>query len=89
MLPGTTVGDARCEGVCNTRQAMRPTNTIPACSSDLLMRMDSVIDEKKENEEPGGGEGRARHKKAPAAGCNGNVCELCAKNRTFWIAFIS
>ncbi len=66
MLPGTTGGPARCEGVCNTRQTRRPTDTIHASSGDLLMRMGSVIDEergwaarvereKREGEDSGGG----------------------------------
>lgn len=40
MLPGTTGGPARCEGVCNTRQTVRPADTIHTSSGDLLMRMD-------------------------------------------------
>lgn len=67
MLPGTTGGPARCEGVCNTRQTLRPTDTIHTRGGDLLMRMDSVIDEEKEDEEPGR-EGRGRHKKTVAVG---------------------
>lgn len=88
MLPGTTGGPARCEGVCYTRQTLRPTDTIHTSSRDPLMRMDSVIDEQKEDEEPGR-KGRGRHKRQWRRGRNSNVCELGAKNRKFWIAFIS
>lgn len=63
MLPGTTGGPARCEGVCNRRQTLRPTITIHTSSVDLLMRMDTVIDEQKEDEETGR-KGRAKHKKS-------------------------
>lgn len=67
ILPGITRGPARCEGVCNTRQMLRPTDTIHTSSSDLLMGKDSVIDEQKEDEEPGR-KGRGRHKKTVAMG---------------------
>lgn len=67
MLPGTNGGPARCEGVTNTRQTLRPTDTIHVSSGDLLMRMDSVIDEPKEDEEPGR-KGRERYKKTVATG---------------------
>lgn len=53
MLPGTAGGPARCEGVCNTRQTLRPSDTIHTSSADPLMRTDSVIDEQKEDEGPG------------------------------------
>lgn len=66
---------------------MRPIHTIFTFSSDLLMRKDNMIDEQKEDEEQVG-EGRRRHKKTVARGRNGNVCELCAKNRKLRIAFI-
>lgn len=66
MLPGTAGGPARCEGVCNTRQTLRPIDTIHRSSGDLLMGMDSVIDEQKEDEEPGS-KGRGTHKKTVAS----------------------
>lgn len=46
---------------------MRSIDTILTFSSDLLMRKDSVIDEQKEDEEPGR-EGRKRHKKMMVMG---------------------
>ncbi len=84
MLPGTTGGPARCEGVCYTRQTLRPTDTIHTSSRDPLMRMDGVIDEQKEDEEPGR-RGRRRHKRQWRCRRNSNVCELGAKNRKFFL----
>lgn len=51
ILPGTAGGPASRKGVSNARQALMQTNIIHTSRGLLLMRMDSVIDEQKEDEE--------------------------------------
>ena len=74
MLPGTTGGTARCEGVRNTRQTLRPTDTIHTSSSNLRMRMDSLIDEQ------GRGGSKKREGETEKDSGGGGVMAMCVNS---------
>lgn len=49
-FPGVPMVQPDAKAFCNTRQMLRPTDTIHASSFDLLMRMDRMDDERQARE---------------------------------------